>query len=52
MRDDLLGKDVERIAQEPRGLDVARDHATRDHRRFEQIATMFGIERAGARLAH
>ena len=49
--DDLLRQHVERVAQEPGGLDQAVDHAAHDDRRLEQVATVLREQRALARLA-
>ncbi len=49
--DDLLGEDVERVAQEAGVLDLAVDHPPGDDRRLEQVAAVLGVDRAPARLA-
>ncbi len=49
--DDLLGEDVERVAQEPGVLDLAVDHPPGDDRRLEQVAAVLRVDRAAARLA-
>ena len=52
MSDDLLGEDVERVAQVAGRLDLAVDHAARDDRRFEQVASVLGEDRPARRLSH
>ena len=49
--DDLLGQDVERVAQVAGRLDLAVEHATGDHGGLEQVAAVLGVDRALARLA-
>ena len=50
--DNLLGHDIERVAQVPGGLDLAVDHPPGDHGRLQQIAAVLGEQLALARLAH
>ena len=49
--DDLLGEDVERVAQVVGVLDLAVDHAPGDDRGLEQVAAVLRVDRAPARLA-
>ncbi len=52
MGNDLLGEHVERVAQEPGALDLARDHSLGDDRSLEQVAAVLWVQRAAAGLAH
>ncbi|CAB5001345.1 unannotated protein [freshwater metagenome] len=52
MGHDLLSQHVERVAQVSAGLDEALAHPLRHHCGLQQIATVFGVERALAGLAH
>ena len=45
-RHDLLGEDVERVARDPRGLDLALVHPPRDDRALEQVAAVLGEDDA------
>ena len=49
--DDLLGEDVERVAEVAGRLDLPVEHAPGDHCGLQQVAAMLGVDRALARLA-
>ncbi len=49
---DLLGEDIERIAQVARGLDGTVDHTTGNDRRFDEVPTVFRKQPPPTGLAH
>ena len=49
--DDLLGEDVERVAEVAGRLDLPVEHAPGDHCGLQQVAAVLGVDRAPARLA-
>ena len=52
MRDDLLRKHIERVAEVTAGFDLAVDHSTRDDCCFKEVATMLREDRPSRRLAN
>ena len=50
-RHDLLGKDIERVAGDPGGLDLAAEHPVDDDRSLEQVAAVLGEDGAFRWLA-
>ena len=49
--DNLLGQDVQGIPRHPGRLDLAAQHPVHHHRRLEQVAAIFGKDRALRGLA-